>query len=71
MASQLIGKQAPSLAATADTYVSNVFGAQGTVAPNAPDTSTRLRSAQPVQVQQYRKVLRMVDAMKVLLNPKP
>ena len=37
------------------------------VCQNAPDACTRLRSAQPVQVQQYRKVLRMVDAMKVCL----
>ena len=63
MASMLIGQQPPSVA---DTYVKNVFGGQGDVSGIA--SPTHLRSAQPVQVQQYRKVLRMVDTMKVSLS---
>jgi hypothetical protein len=66
MASMLIGQLPPSVAATADTYVKNVFGGQGDVSGIA--SPTHLRSAQPVQVQQYRKVLRMVDTMKVSLS---
>lgn len=62
MASRLIGQQSPSLVSTANDYVQNVFGS-GAVAGAVAHTS-RLRSAQPVAVQQYRKVRRMEDAIK-------
>jgi len=63
MAKSLIGQQAPSLATTADNYMHNVFGAVGGDTSDSV-SSSHLRSAQPVAVQQYDKVQRMVDAMK-------
>ena len=64
MAQSLIGQQAPSLVTTADNYMHNVFGAVGGDTSDSV-SSSHLRSAQPVAVQQYDKVQRMVDAMKV------
>jgi len=62
MASRLIGQQSPSLMSTANDYVQNVFGSAALA--GAVAHTSRLRSAQPVAVQQYRKVRRMEDAMK-------
>ena len=66
MAAQIIGQQAPSLGYVSNVpngYMSNVFGP----ASNSLDglSTSKLRSAEPVAVQQYRKVQRMVDTMKV------
>ena len=62
MASSLIVNRAPLHAAAANNYVQNVFGG-GAVSDAVADTP-RLRSAQPVAVQQYRKVMRMQDLMR-------